>query len=204
MLSTRTASLRVTAHRVRHARCDPVVRAHDSRMSGDGSGNRACPRPDIGCRMQRRSNVRRHPGRLRTNLVEVALMPTKKSAGEKRTAVGPFETADRPEKIRNVALVGHSGSGKTTLVEALLAATGTITRAGTVAEGSTVSDSDPVEVAQQRSVALAVCPLRHDGIVVNLVDTPGYPDFTGELRAGLRAADAALFVVSAAEDIDPI
>ena len=51
-------------------------------------------------------------------------MPTKKSAGEKRTAVGPFETADRPEKIRNVALVGHSGSGKTTLVEALLAATG--------------------------------------------------------------------------------
>jgi len=131
-------------------------------------------------------------------------MPTKKSAGEKRTAVGPFETADRPEKIRNVALVGHSGSGKTTLVEALLAATGTITRAGTVAEGSTVSDSDPVEVAQQRSVALAVCPLRHDGIVVNLVDTPGYPDFTGELRAGLRAADAALFVVSAAEDIDPI
>ena len=131
-------------------------------------------------------------------------MPTKKSAGDKRTAVGPFETADRPEKIRNVALVGHSGSGKTTLVEALLAATGTITRAGTVADGSTVSDYDPVEVAQQRSVALSVCPLRHDDIVVNLLDTPGYPDFTGELRAGLRAADAALFVVSAAEDIDPI
>ena len=131
-------------------------------------------------------------------------MPTKKSAGDKRTAVGTFETADRPEKIRNVALVGHSGSGKTTLVEALLAATGTITRAGTVADGSTVSDADPVEVAQQRSVALAVCPLRHDDIVVNLLDTPGYPDFTGELRAGLRAADAALFVVSAAEDIDPI
>src|SRR6478752_3959487 len=204
MLSTRTASLRVTAHRVRRARCDLVVRAHDSGAARDGSGNRACPRRDIGCRMQRRSNVRRHPGRLRTNLVEVALMPTKKSAGEKRTAVGPFETADRPEKIRNVALVGHSGSGKTTLVEALLAATGTITRAGTVAEGSTCSDSDPVEVAQQRSVALSVCPLEWDGVVVNLLDTPGYPDFTGELRAGLRAADAALFVVSAAEHIDPI
>jgi elongation factor G len=61
-----------------------------------------------------------------------------------------------------------------------------------------------VEVAQQRSVALAVCPLEWDGVVINLLDTPGYPDFTGELRAGLRAADGALFVVSAADDIDPI
>src|SRR5262249_40259464 len=75
---------------------------------------------------------------------------------------------------------------------------------GTVAEGTTVSDHDPVEVAQQRSVGLSVCPLRWDNVVVNLLDTPGYPDFTGELRAGLRAADAALFVVSAADDIDPI
>ncbi len=120
------------------------------------------------------------------------------------TATATFDTADRPEKIRNVALVGHSGAGKTTLVEALLAATGTIGRAGTVADGSTVSDHDPVEVSQQRSVALSVCPLRWDNVVVNLLDTPGYPDFTGELRAGLRAADAALFVVSAADDIDPI
>jgi elongation factor G len=126
-----------------------------------------------------------------------------KKAGT-RTATAMFDTADRPEKIRNVALVGHSGSGKTTLAEALLAATGTIPRAGTVADGSTVSDCDPVEVAQQRSVALAVCPLEWDGVVINLLDTPGYPDFTGELRAGLRAADSALFVVSAADDIDPI
>ncbi len=132
-------------------------------------------------------------------------MSTKKmSGGSGRPAAAGIETADRPEKIRNVALVGHSASGKTTLVEALLAATGTIPRAGSVAEGTTVSDADPVEVAQQRSVALAVCPVTHDGVVVNLLDTPGYPDFTGELRAGLRAADAALFVVSAAEDIDPI
>jgi elongation factor G len=129
-------------------------------------------------------------------------MSTKKAATKTTTA--QFDTADRPEKIRNVALVGHSGGGKTTLVEALLAATGTIPRAGTVAEGTTVSDSDQVEVAQQRSVALAICPLRWDNVVVNLLDTPGYPDFTGELRAGLRAADAALFVVSAADDIDPI
>jgi elongation factor G len=129
-------------------------------------------------------------------------MSTKKAA--KVTTTATFETADRPEKIRNVALVGHSGGGKTTLVEALLAATGTIGRAGTVADGSTVSDHDPAEVSQQRSVALSVCPLRWDNVMVNLLDTPGYPDFTGELRAGLRAADAALFVVSAADDIDPI
>jgi elongation factor G len=129
-------------------------------------------------------------------------MSNKKAAT--RTATALFDTADRPEKIRNVALVGHSAAGKTTLVEALLAVTGTIPRAGTVTDGNTVSDSDPVEVAQQRSVALSVCPLKWDGVVINLLDTPGYPDFTGELRAGLRAADGALFVVSAAEDIDPI
>src|SRR4051794_39880465 len=129
-------------------------------------------------------------------------MSNKKAAT--RTATAIFETADRPEKIRNVALVGHSGGGKTTLVEALLAATGTIPRAGTVVEGTTTSDCDPVEVSQQRSVTLSVCPLEWDGVVINLLDTPGYPDFTGELRAGLRAADGALFVVSAADDIDPI
>jgi elongation factor G len=136
-------------------------------------------------------------------------MSTKKAGP--RAGAATIDTADRPEKIRNVALVGHSGAGKTTLVEALLVATGEISRAGTIPDGSTVSDHDPVEVAQQRSVALSVCPLRcgdsgesGDDVVVNLLDTPGYPDFTGELRAGLRAADAALFVVSSAEDIDPI
>lgn len=129
-------------------------------------------------------------------------MSNKKAATKAPAA--SFDPADRPEKIRNVALVGHSGGGKTTLAEALLAATGTIPRAGTVADGNTVSDADPVEIDQQRSVALAVCPLQWDGVVINLLDTPGYPDFTGELRAGLRAADAALFVVSAADDIDPV
>ncbi|MBI3688956.1 MAG: elongation factor G-like protein EF-G2 [Actinobacteria bacterium] len=113
-------------------------------------------------------------------------------------------TVGRPENVRNVALVGHSGAGKTTLVEALLAATGTIPRAGSVSEGSTVCDSDPVEHRQQRSVALAVAPLDHDGVRVNLLDTPGYADFVGELRAGLRAADAALFVVSAVDGVDAL
>lgn len=110
--------------------------------------------------------------------------------------------AERPEMIRNVALVGHSGAGKTMLAEALLAATGVISRKGSIADGTTASDSDQSEIHQQRSVTLSVLPLVFDGVKVNLVDTPGYTDFTGELRAGLRAADAALFVVSAVDDID--
>src|ERR671916_2965588 len=107
-----------------------------------------------------------------------------------------------PGRVRNVVLVGHSGSGKTTLVEALLAATGTIGRAGSVTDGTTVCDHDPAAVKQQRSVSLSCAPLMHNDVKVNLLDTPGYADFVGELRAGLRAADAALFVVSAVDGMD--
>jgi len=114
----------------------------------------------------------------------------------------PSVAASVPGQIRNVAVVGHSGVGKTTLVEHLLVATGALNRAGSVADGNTVSDADPVEVAQQRSVFLSVCPTRYADTVLYLLDTPGFVDFVGELRAGLRAADAALFVVSAAEDLD--
>jgi elongation factor G len=110
-------------------------------------------------------------------------------------AAAPVVT--EPGRVRNVVLVGHSGSGKTTLVEALLAATSTIARPGSVAEGTTVSDHDPAAVRQQRSVSLSCAPLVHEGVKINLLDTPGYADFVGELRAGLRAADAAIFVVSA-------
>src|SRR4051812_28603328 len=117
-------------------------------------------------------------------------------------AVGRAPTVDEPSRIRNVVLVGHSGAGKTTLVEALLVATGTIPRAGRVEDGTTVGDFDEAEIRQQRSVSLALAPFEHAGIKVNLIDTPGYADFVGDLRAGLRAADAALFVVSAAEGID--
>jgi elongation factor G len=103
-----------------------------------------------------------------------------------------------------VVLVGHSGSGKSSLVEALLVATGTIQRPGSIEEGTTVSDFDEVEVRQQRSVNLTLAPVVHNGIKVNLLDTPGYADFTGDLRAGLRAADSALFAVSATDGIDGV
>ncbi|WP_181773548.1 elongation factor G-like protein EF-G2 [Amycolatopsis pittospori] len=115
---------------------------------------------------------------------------------------GAAVAVDDPAKVRNVVLVGPSGSGKTTLAEALLAASGTVTRAGSVVEGTTVCDHDPAAVRQQRSVGLSVAPVLHQDHKINLIDTPGYADFVGELRAGLRAADAALFVVCAAEGVD--
>jgi elongation factor G len=118
------------------------------------------------------------------------------------TATGGAPMADQPGGVRNVALVGHSGAGKTTLVEALLTATGAIQRSGRVEDGTTVSDFDEVEIRQQRSVNLTLAPLVHAGVKVNLLDTPGYADFTGDLRAGLRAADAALFVVPATDGVD--
>jgi elongation factor G len=111
--------------------------------------------------------------------------------------------APRPaEKVRNVALVGHAGSGKTTLVEALLVATGALPRAGRIEDGTTCLDNEEVEVRQQRSVSLGVATVEHAGHRITLLDTPGSPDFIGELRAGLRAADAALFVVSAVNGVD--
>ncbi|MEU5912042.1 elongation factor G-like protein EF-G2 [Micromonospora sp. NPDC047527] len=121
---------------------------------------------------------------------------------QEKGPAGGASAVTEPDRVRNVVLVGHSGAGKTTLVEALLAATGTIGRAGSVVDGTTVGDHDPAAVRQQRSVSLSCAPLLHNGIKVNLLDTPGYADFVGELRAGLRAADAALFVVSAAGGMD--
>ena len=126
-------------------------------------------------------------------------MAVRADAGPRAKGRAPAFAVSDPSKVRNVVLVGPSGSGKTTLVEALLAHTSAIPRAGTVVDGSTVCDHDPAAIRQQRSVALSVAPLLHEGIKINLIDTPGYGDFVGELRAGLRAADAALFVISAAE-----
>jgi elongation factor G len=126
---------------------------------------------------------------------------TASGAGGSGGAAGRAPAADQ---VRNVVLVGHSGSGKSSLVEALLVATGTTARPGSIEEGTTVSDFDEIEVRQQRSVNLTLAPVVHNGIKVNLLDTPGYADFTGDLRAGLRAADSALFAVSATDGIDGV
>ncbi|UUU35219.1 elongation factor G-like protein EF-G2 [Streptomyces sp. CA-210063] len=117
-------------------------------------------------------------------------------------AAGRATAADHPASVRNVVLVGHSGSGKTTLVEALALTAGAVNRAGRVEDGGTVSDYDEIEHRQQRSVQLSLVPVEWNGYKINLLDTPGYADFVGELRAGLRAADAALFVVSASDGVD--
>jgi elongation factor G len=98
--------------------------------------------------------------------------------------------------------VGHTGAGKTTLVEALLASVGAIGRTGRVEDGGTVCDFEEIEHRLGRSVSLAAAPIVTDGVKINLLDAPGYADFAGDLRAGLRAADAALFVVSAADGVD--
>lgn len=122
--------------------------------------------------------------------------------GAHRRAAGHDLGASSPDRIRNVVLVGPAGSGKTTLTETLLAASGAISRAGSVRDGTTVTDFEESEHLHGRTISLAVAPLVHEGTKINLIDTPGYADFVGELRAGLRAADCALFVVAANEGVD--
>src|ERR671935_1194527 len=105
-----------------------------------------------------------------------AVMPAGSTGGvrmaqksQEKGVTGPAPVVEEPGRVRNVVLVGHSGSGKTMLVEALLAATGTIARAGSVTEGTTVTDHDPAAQKQQRSVTLSCAPLMHDGVKVNLL-----------------------------------
>jgi elongation factor G len=112
--------------------------------------------------------------------------------------VQPFSS----EKIRNVALVGHGGAGKTTLAEALLHRAGAITRLGRVEDGTTVSDHDPEEQRRGISLSLSLTPFEWKGHKVNLVDTPGYADFLGDVRAALRVVDLAVFVVSAVDGVE--
>jgi elongation factor G len=119
-----------------------------------------------------------------------------------RRPAGQDLGASSPDRIRNVVLIGPGGSGKTTLVETLLASAGAISRAGTIQEGSTVCDFEESEKSHERSISLAIAPVIHRDTKINLVDTPGYADFVGEVRAGLRAADCALFVIAASEAVD--
>lgn len=105
------------------------------------------------------------------------------------------------EHIRNVALVGHQGSGKTTLAEAMLYASGAIQRPGTVAEGTTVSDFHASEKERQMSVFASLLHAEWKGHKINILDTPGYPDFVSEVIASLKIADTAIFVINASEGV---
>ncbi len=120
--------------------------------------------------------------------------------------------APTTDRIRNVALVGHSGSGKTSLAEALLHRAGVLPRAGSTDEGSTVCDTEPEEVKRKMSISVAVAPFEWKATdpttgeaatyKINLLDTPGYADFAGEVDAALAVADLAVLVVSAVDGIE--
>jgi elongation factor G len=107
-----------------------------------------------------------------------------------------------PEKVRNVALVGHGGSGKTTLAESLLFAGGATTRRGSVELGTTVLDYEPEEIDRAISLGLSVATFNWNDHRINLIDTPGSSDFSGDARAALRAVDLALFVVSGVDGVE--
>jgi elongation factor G len=106
------------------------------------------------------------------------------------------------DRIRNVAVVGHGGTGKTSLVEALLFATKAIDRLGRVEDGTTTTDFDPEEIRRRITVNAALAPLEWRDHKINLIDTPGYPDFIGEVAGALRAAESALVVIDAVAGVE--
>lgn len=106
------------------------------------------------------------------------------------------------EQLRNIGLIGHGGCGKTTLTEAMVFASGATTRMGRVEEGNTLSDHDPEEVKRQISVNASVVPCEWKDTKINIVDTPGYTDFVGEVVGGLRAVDCALTVACAVSGVE--
>jgi elongation factor G len=103
---------------------------------------------------------------------------------------------ESPKRIRNVALVGHRGSGKTSVNEALLFEAGAINRLGSVADGTTVSDSASDEKAREMSISASLSSFRWDDRKINLIDTPGEPSFIADALASLRVVEGAVFVVN--------
>jgi elongation factor G len=106
------------------------------------------------------------------------------------------------DKIRNIALVGHSGAGKTALAEAMLYNSGAITRMGTTQDGNTVSDFDDEEIRRGISIHNGVIPVEHEGSKFNVIDTPGYADFVGDVISALQVTDMALVVVDSVAGVE--
>jgi elongation factor G len=105
-------------------------------------------------------------------------------------------------QIRNVVLLSHQGAGKTSLAEFMLSISGAIQRLGNVEDGTTTSDYDPLEVERHMGINLSLLPLEWQGMKLNLIDTPGYADFTGEVRSGLRVTEGAIIVICAASGVE--
>ncbi|HEY4712411.1 MAG TPA: elongation factor G [Dehalococcoidia bacterium] len=104
--------------------------------------------------------------------------------------------------IRNVVLLSHQGAGKTSLAEFMLFTSGAIQRLGSAADGTTTSDYDPLEIERHMGINLSLLPIQWQGMKLNLIDTPGYADFIGEVRSGLRVTDGAIIVICAASGVE--
>src|ERR1700692_3218448 len=107
----------------------------------------------------------------------------------------------RTEAVRNVVLPSRSGAGTTALSEAMLLASGAITRSGQIADGNTVSDHEPEEIERRSSIQIALIRCEWQGKKLNFIDTPGYADFAGEVLSGIHAADMAIVMVSAVDGV---
>ncbi len=110
--------------------------------------------------------------------------------------------AKPPDRIRNVALIGHRGSGKTSLCEAILFEAGAVNRLGKVEEGSTVGDFEEDEQERGMSIGASVASFEYDGRKINLIDTPGEPSFIADTLGALRVVDAAVVVVNAVSGVE--
>ena len=106
------------------------------------------------------------------------------------------------DKIRNISLLGHSGSGKTMLAEAMIHATGVTNRLGRVEDGTTVGDWDEEEVKRTQSINTSLIPCEWKGAKINVLDTPGYPDFVGEVISALSVTEAGIIVIDAVAGVE--
>ena len=99
------------------------------------------------------------------------------------------------DKIRNVCVMGHGGEGKTSLIESMLYMTKATDRMGKIADGNTVCDYDPEEIRRKFSISTAVAPVEYGDCKINMLDTPGFFDFEGEVQSALRVCESGLIVV---------
>jgi len=106
------------------------------------------------------------------------------------------------ENIRNLALLSHNSAGKTSLSEAILFNAKVINRLGKVDDGSSTSDYDPAEQKRNISISLSILPYEWQKTKINLIDTPGYPDFVGEVKAGMRVSEGVVVLVCAASGVE--